>query len=71
VYYRGEILIETRFEQGLFVWRPTVTVFHGEVEVVCLLAGGDKGGDQQLWHQRLGHLNYGDMDRLKGGFLQA
>ena len=40
VYYRGEILIETRFEQGLFVWRPTVTVFHGEVEVVCLLAGG-------------------------------
>ena len=25
-----------------------------------------RGGDQQLWHQTLGHLNYGDMDSLKG-----
>ena len=68
VFYEGEILIEAKFEKGLFVWRPRVDEhWRGTGGAgVRLLAGRAGKGGQQLWHQRLGHLNYGDMDRLRG-----
>ena len=66
VFLREKLVIEANYEKGLFVWRPPVTFLNKDPNYpVCLLASGEGTGEQQLWHLRMGHLNYTDMDKLK------
>ena len=68
VYFKGKVIIEATYEQGLFIWRPPVTFLTTDpLYPVCLLAAAvGHQSEQHLWHLRLGHLNYADMDKLKG-----
>jgi hypothetical protein len=61
------VIIDAKFEGGLSIWRPPVAFKTSDPSYpVCLLAtAGDKITEKQLWHLRLGHLNYGDMDKLQ------
>ena len=65
-FLREKLVIEANYEKGLFVWRPPVIFLNKDPNYpVCLLASREGTGEQQLWHLRMGHLNYADMDKLK------
>ena len=67
VVFKGKVLIQADYEQGLFVWRPQVLHISAPANYpICLLASGaERYSEQQLWHLRMGHLNYADLGVLK------
>jgi hypothetical protein len=68
VMFQGRVLITASYEKGLFVWRPHENFLTEDYNYpLCMLASEqDRATEQQLWHLRLGHLNYADMGILKG-----
>ena len=61
VIYQGRVIIEATYEGELFLWRATIE----RSTAMCFMAGRGHAGGQQLWHNRMGHLNYADLDRLR------
>ena len=64
----GKYLFHAILERNSYVFKPESLSTNSRVytsEEVALMATPASVGDANLWHLRLGHLNFGDMCKLK------